>query len=296
MTSQLEQLANQLRQVSADIGLGSGDYQLIRRGTNDVFACRESGVVARVAPDYFSQTEVESRLLDCQELAAAGAPVLAPLISEAAVLPGGRYVGFWPLAEVEPRPDGHEMAEVLATCHRLAPPDRLSHWTPDLFVDRRWATLKTGVGAGLPSDMAETLNDLFVDSLNQLKDLCNRHYNPSDGLFIHGDTHHSNFVRYRGRLVLCDPDNICRGPKEKDLANVWECCRRHYIEPEYWQQFKDNYRLGYNQKLLDILTRVQEIGGCMWMAQFWGPKPEARPAIAHNIETINQLDARWLDF
>lgn len=296
MDNSISDIPDQIRQAAAGLKLGDGVYGLIRRGTNDVFVDKQSGVVARVAPDYISQAEIEAKLLDCIELAAAGAPVLGPLIDRAVVLSAGRHVSFWPQAEVGPEPDGREMAETMVACHRLSPPARLSDWTPDLYVDRRWETLKMGINSGLPADIANHLSNIFTEALEKTKDMWNELCGSYKTSFIHGDTHHSNFVRYRGRLVLCDPDNICRGPREKDLANIWECSRRHYINPEYWGQFVSSYSLDYNQNLLDILTRVQEIGGCMWMVQFWGSRPDARPAIINSIETIDQPDAKWLDF
>ena len=291
----LETLALQVQQAAASLGLAGGSYKLIRAGTNDVFVDEKSGVVARVAPDYISQDKVRANLLDCQELSVAGAPILAPLTDEVVVLTDDRHVSFWPLAQIEIELNGREMAEVLTACHRLPPPARLTDWTPDLFVDRRWATLKAGVESGLPSDMADSLSDMFTEALDTLKEICRQRYSSASSSFIWGDTHHSNFVRYQGCLVLCDPDNICRGPREKDLANVLESCRRGYINPRHWKQFTAAYPLDYNQELLEALRRVQETGGCMFMSQFWGSRPESQPAIAHNIETIDQPTAQWLD-
>ena len=295
MTNSLQELANQVQQATIDLGLGDGIYDLIRCGTNDVFANKESGVVARVAPEYIRRSEIDPGLLNCQKLAAAGAPILSPLVSEAQALPGGRLVSFWPLAEVV-EPDGREMAKAVLACHQLPPISGLTDWTPDLFVDRRWETLKVGIESGLPADTADLLAGLFTESLDRLKEICRQYYGSANGTFIHGDTNHSNFVRYQGRLVLCDPDNICRGPREKDLANIWESCRRHYINPSYWKQFLDNYHLDYDQEMLDILTRVQEVGGCMFVSQFWGERPEAQSALVHSLKTIDQPTARWVDF
>ena len=129
------------------------------------FISDQDRVVVRVASTYIDPEDIRSRLLDCRELAAAGAPILSPLADEVVLLPGGRYASFWPLAQSEIEFDGHELATVLNACHRLQPPDRLMEWTPDLFVDRRWATLKEGVGAGLPSDMADSLSGMFTDAL-----------------------------------------------------------------------------------------------------------------------------------
>lgn len=291
-----DRFAEQVRLAAAGLKINAVDYELIRSGTNDVFADGEAGVVARVASDYISQPEIESQISNCRQLVEAGAPIVPPLVDEVVVLESGRCVSFWPLGEIGPPPDGHEMAEVLAACHRLDAPPGLSDWHPDLFVDRRWATLRLGVEAGLPAEVADSLTGLFSDALDRLKQVCAQCYDPKTGSFIHGDTHHSNFIRYQGRLVLCDPDNICRGPREKDLANIWESCRRQYVDPQYWEQLKADYPLEYDQDLLDILTRVQEIGGCLWMTQFWGSRPESRPAITHSIETIDQPNARWLDF
>ncbi len=291
-----ETLVQQVWRAVSNLGLGGGTYKLIRTGTNDVFVSDQDRIVVRVAPTYIDPEDIRSRLLDCRELAAAGAPILLPLVDEVVLLAGGRYASFWPLAQSEIEFDGHDMAAVLNACHRLQPPDRLIEWTPDLFVDRRWATLKEGVEAGLPPDIANSLSGVFTDALDRLKEICRQRYGPSASSFIHGDAHYSNFVRYRDRLVLCDPDNICRGPREKDLANVWECCRRGYINPGYWEQFTASYLLDYDQELLEVLTRVQEVGGCMWMTQFWGSRPESRSAVAHCLETIDQPTTAWFDF
>ena len=296
MTSRHKELAFQVERVGLDLGLSHGSYQLIRHGTNIVFANEKSEVVARVAPDYIEFNEVADKLADCQELVAAGAPILVPLINEVVTLPAGNLVSFWPLAQAGPPPNGREMAQTLAACHRLAAPDRLSDWSPDLYANRRLATLKIGIEAGLPTDIASNLTALFTKALANLKNVWGELESKTDVGFIHGDTHHSNFVRYEGQVVMCDPDNICRGPKEKDLANIWECCRRQYINPSYWEQFTNNYPLDYNQNLIDVLARVQGISGCMWATQFWASRPEYRQGVRHALATIDQPNAKWVDF
>ena len=108
-----ETLALQVQQAAVSLGLAGGSYKLIRAGTNDVFVDEKSGVVARVAPNYIARDEVRAKLLDCQELLAAGAPILAPLTDEVVALTGGRHVSFWPLAQIEIELNGREMAEAL---------------------------------------------------------------------------------------------------------------------------------------------------------------------------------------
>ena len=292
----ISELAEAVRSAAVAAGLGDGDYQLIHSGTNDVFKNSRNRVVARVASSYIKTSETQSRLVSCRQLAAAGVPILPPLVDEVVELDRGRHISFWPLAQADVELSGPELAVVLTACHRSSPPPGLADWHPDLFVDRRWATLQIGIDGGLPDDMADTMRQIFPEALARLKQIYRRLSAGLADSFIHGDTHHSNFVRYEGRLSLCDPDNICRGPREKDLANIWECCRRSYINPSIWTRVLADYSLEYNQELLEILTRVQEIGGCMWLSQYWGSRPETRPALVRCLETIDKPNEPWANF
>ena len=66
--------------------------------------------------------------------------------------------------------------------------------------------------------------------------------------------------------------------------------------PDTGNNLRLTYLLDYDQEFLEALTRVQEIGGCMWMTQFWDSKPESQSAIAHCLKTIDQPNVPWLDF
>ena len=283
------EMGRQVGEAASTVGLG-GRYDLIDAGTNDVFRSEEAQCVARVAPEYQSPEDVQSIVLASGSLANdSGAPLLPPLTHRVVELARGRAVSFWPLAEPEPKPDAGEVAAVLAAFHAVeGPPRYLTEWTPSVTADRRLAQLDVGIRRGLPQHLEASLRCLLEDATVELKARLDVGPN-GPAVACHGDTHHLNFVRHDGALMLCDPDNICRGPRELDLANIVDDCRSGRLGLDHWGRVNARYPHAYDWYLLELLVRLQQVGGCMWLAQFW---PEKRDELLHCLSAASDDSSR----
>ncbi len=200
-------LCDQVRGVATELSLGSGTYQLLRLGSNVVLRNEVDGVLARVAADYMTPDYVATKLAAARQLVALGVPILGPLHEQVVQLESGPAVTFWPLAQADIQTDGHDFASLAAACHRLEPPAGIEQWTPQFRLGWRRVQLRLGADAGAPASLVDRLESLFWDRQHRLEATC-------AGLKIksrvlHGDFYHGNIIRWRGRLLLCDLDNLC---------------------------------------------------------------------------------------
>ncbi len=280
-------LVDQLRQLSADLSLGGADYELIQVSSNAVFESPKDRVVARVASDHVRTWGIAARLAECQQLAEAGAPFLTPLRSEVFRLPGGGRATFWPLAAHDLDSDGHDLAALATATHQVEPPMPLNEWRPQMRRPGQLASLAIGLREGLPPALGEHLRNTYDRRLRDLI-LYWQQLGPSTTL-IHGDFSPSNIVGLDGQLLMCDPDNLCRGPVEADLAKIKLDCQQ--LGQGGWDQFLASYKLDYDDELLDKIFRVNEIGALMWSTAFWQSRPDVRSELEDRLDSLDQKDA-----
>jgi hypothetical protein len=190
-------------------GLPASDPVVLRDLTNLIVHLRPAPVVARVQltlgalrGSAWARTEIDA----AQFLAAAGAPV-APPASD--VDPGpheidGFLVTFWTYVDHDPA-----LADAAVAGRSL----RELH---DAFA---------AYGGELPTcDRLEEVRRLLDDP--ELRQLANM-LPPLEGPPIHGDAHLRNVLWTRDGPLWSDLENICRGPREFDLA-----CLRFRPSPE----------------------------------------------------------------
>ena len=275
-------LAHQVRGLSADLGFGSGNYGLIWASSNAIFENPTNRVVARVASNRLRTWGVAARLDECHRLARAGAPLLQPLRESVFQLDGGDRVTFWPLADYDIKVNGADLADLALATHRVEPPIPLNEWRPQLRRPGQLASLAVGIEEGLPAEAASCLQSVYDRRLRDLV-LYWQGLDPPTTL-VHGDFSPANIVRLDGQLKMCDPDSLCLGPVEADLAKIKLDCQQ--LAPSAWEQFLANYDRDFDQPLLDKIFAVNQIGGLMWSTRFWRSDEEVRADIRRQIDGL----------
>ena len=229
-------------------------------------------------------------LAESRDLNQSGAPVLPPLHDEALKLPAGRWATFWPLAKVNPDLDGHKLAKLATRLHQTSTSTKLKAWTPKQRIKQRLLALESGQRHGLPGEMAEQLRELLDRRLEALESAWQKAAPTT--VPLHGDFYYGNIVEFDSRLILCDLDELCHGPREVDLATIQISCR-HYLKPDYWKQFLADHPTDYDRDLLEASVDLQTIGVIIWQAGFWGSRPAARTELQRRLDNINDPNFCW---
>ena len=142
------------------------------------------------------------------------------------------------------------------------------------------ASLVAGEREGLPAAVGDRLRNLYEQRFGELV-LLWQELDPPTTL-VHGDFNASNIVRLDGRLLMCDPDNLCLGPVEVDLAKIKASCQQ--LGPDCWDKLLADYPLDYNPKLLDKIVRVEEVQSVMWSTAFWRSRPAVPVEIQRHLD------------
>ena len=287
-------LASQIRLAAEHAGWGDGEFRLIHTAHNLVFRNDVDRIIARVAAEHIPDSDLIPRLAHSQTAFESGAPIVPPLTPDPIMLGCGRWASLWPLAAPPGSFDGHDLARLAMRCHVTTPPRRLTEWNPRARVPHRLASLEQGVRAGLPQAFATRLETLFFDGLKRLETVW-RSRPRARSVLVHGDFYHRNLVRWQGHLSLCDTDNLCCGPREIDLAYISYTCRR-YLDAEWWEQCQQSYPEDFDTELPEALVRVQEVGAIMFGCASWAKGPTVQDEIIHEINTLDDPHAAWVDF
>ena len=288
--TEIDELRRQIQRVASESNLGKSEYDLHMVGNNVVFQNLKDRVVARIAPAYMAPAAVNDNLAECRSLERSGAPVLPALRDEAIELPSGRWVTFWPLAKADPDLNGCKLAKLAGQLHCAQNPIRLVDWTPQQRIKQRLWALESGRRDGLPAEVVERLRQILDKRLEALESAWQR--SASAAVPLHGDFYYGNIVELDNRLLLCDLDELCRGPREVDLATIQISCR-HYLEPDYWNQFLADYPADYDRGLLKASVDLQTIGAIIWQASFWESRPAARIEFQRRLDNLDDLNFRW---
>jgi Phosphotransferase enzyme family len=190
-------------------GLPTDDPLVVRDLTNVIVHLRPAPVVARVQltiAEIRGREWAETEMRAARFLASAGAPVAPPA---AGVDPGpheqdGMLVTFWRYVEHDPaRADAREAGRSLRALH-----DAFAQYEGELPTCDRLAEVRRMFDA-LPATDANT----------QLREFANR-LPPLDGQPLHGDAHLRNVLWSPDGPLWSDLENVCRGPREYDLACI----------------------------------------------------------------------------
>ena len=182
--------------------------ELLRRGTNTVYALPEVGRVLRVS-DGGDLDAIQQNVYAVAALA-QHARVLPPatLCAETA---GNAVATLWPLGG--PSESGAaELGAALRSLHHVP----TTHLCPLPRLDglrRAWARFPALRSAGVPPRYLDFLRGR-LNALTTAHDamVCSGH------AIIHGDAHPGNVVHFNGQTVLVDMDTLCTGPWQYDLV------------------------------------------------------------------------------
>ena len=287
----VQRLAGEVESVARDLELSRGSYELLRVGTNVVWANTGDRVLARVAPPWQDQPAAQQMLDVALTAIAAGAPFTAPLSHEALILPSGAAVTFWTLGDVvDPSP--HQMALLAAELHALDAPTGVPAWS---FMDRRVSfilrTLNIAMEVGAPSWMTSELAERYKQAVERLGklDLVHRPI-----VLLHGDLYPANVVAINGVLRCCDLDDVCNGPCEVDLCATGIHARRIW-GGNSWAEFIAVYPYPYDLELVEALIAEKNVSYTIWLASLWASRPESRPALMRQVATLDDPTALWED-
>ncbi|MGW1060297.1 phosphotransferase family protein [Micromonospora rubida] len=204
-----------MHQVATGLGVPTGDARLLRLTNNAVFALPGAAIVIRIARTH----QLYDRVSKVVRLAQWFAQVDAPTIRLAAdveqpVQVGRLLASVWEyVPPTSPAPTAADLGRALREFHTPGvPPFSLSRWDPVGDARRRL-------------DDAEGLGDhdraFLVDWCDRLEPRLAALRRATEGQLIHGDAHVGNLLREpSGRIVLCDFDATCLGPRQVDLAAV----------------------------------------------------------------------------
>ncbi len=204
-----------MHQVAAGLGVSAGDARLLHLTNNAVFALPSAAIVIRIARTH----RLHDRVSKVVRLAQWFAHVDAPAIRLAAdveqpVQVGRLLASVWKyVPPTSPAPTAEDLGRALREFHTPSvPPFPLPVWDPVGDARRRL-------------DEAEGLGDhargFLVGWCDRLEPRLAALRCATEGQLIHGDAHVGNLLREpSGRVVLCDFDATCVGPRQVDLVAV----------------------------------------------------------------------------
>lgn len=94
---------------------------------------------------------------------------------------------------------------------------------------------------------------------------------------------------------LIDLDDLCRGPREFDLAPSLVSYQRFHRDRRRWQAFKDAYGEA-DWEAVSYLGVMRESTMNTWLAGLWTHSQPARDELAHRVRTWDQdpsVHERW---
>ena len=290
----IDKIAQQVGQAAKNESLSQASYQLIRWGNHIVFKNRQDKIVARVAPPNLSQAELNRDLGLCQQLAANGAPVLRPLVSQAVSLPDNNWVTFWPLGQPIKSLSGLTCGHLVRACQVAQPASGLSVWHPKISLDYRYRQLEIGSQAGLPIAIRKQIETILLTAVKPVEAAWRKY--KSRMFFCHGDIYYGNIIRYQKELLLCDLDNMCLGPAEVDLSSVLVHYRNYCSDMKQWQLFLQAYNQPYDKNLCEALARLKLAGGLCGNASFWNKHDQRQAELMRCLKDPDNPEIQLTDF
>lgn len=236
--------------VSVADSFGSGPAELLRSGTNHVFAA--SRTVIRVSP---RSSRAQLQVDVARRLTTAGMRVPAPLADP--VERAGAVVTVWERIMPTGEPiDFRALGATIARLHRITPgvvadgPLPLYNDTPALHVGPLLDRLRDLDVLG-PSDLA-VLDDAYA-ALRGWSDGAAS----DDFVVCHGDLHPQNVAMAHGEVVVLDWDTICLGPPEWDHVLLMTVPERWGGPVSAYEEFAVG--CGADLRMLDSVRRYARL-------------------------------------
>jgi aminoglycoside phosphotransferase (APT) family kinase protein len=262
---------------------------LVRHHGTQVWHLPRSGAIVRVSGLRHRQAAERSVALT-RWLHDLGVPVTEPLL-ERVLVDGASVATAWRYypqpAEACPTPA--DLGHVLRTLHRAGPlPESITLPAAAPLSSLRRVLKKTAhLPPGLVADLLSRTDDL-LDAYHELD------FPLGVGL-IHGDAWLGNVLFDGDRPVLGDWDETVIGPRELDLANLWQGHRRFGRTRADMDAFCTAY--GYDVSTwegLDILVRARDLHtlGSYIRAADRGDEA-AQAQLSRRIATLDDPTASW---
>lgn len=210
----------------------------------------------------FERTQTAMRT--AAALAESGAPVIGPALKQAvSVGPGGSYYAtIWPLGEdclVTPS----DMAGTIFALHKSDAAIDGPVWG-DLVkskarrTERRLGRLSGHIPGAAERFLRQRINTVLRSVLEAA--------GSGDAVQLHGDAHPRNFIRHNGSVAAVDLDDLCRGPREADLAPTVVHSRFYPgADPNSGDRLVQAYS-SLSRVDMDLLGSIVELGGILRVA------------------------------
>lgn len=295
----VEQTAELVRDTARGLRLTSAGFRLLRVGNHVVLGSLDNKVVARVA--YTNRRPLEYHAGHqhlVEQLAAAGAPFVAPLCAPCR-LSDGRVVTFWPMHSPAEHVSLEALVELVSRCHRIEATGELTVWDPSVSYLTRWAErLPLMTARGVPADVRAFLEELLHSRVEALSDCWTILSGEAHTqVLIHGDPWPTNVVRRdNGTLALVDLDFVGIGPPEADLSAVRLQYQRHDQEPRVVDRIVAAYDGEVNEQLLARVYATDEAIEVVWLACLWGVVPDADTELMRRLDNWDDPSVPWLPF
>lgn len=292
----VERTAQLVHDAARRLELTVAGFRLLRVGNHIVMASLDDKVVARVG--YLSSQPLEHHIAHqgrIEQLAAAGAPFVAPLCDPCR-LSDGRIVTFWPMQSPAPRLSLETLVELAWRCHRIEASDALPVWSPEACFLTRWTNRLPLIEArGVPAGVRAFLEATLHRRLEALGECWASFGGEAQSrVLIHGDTNPPNVVRRGdGTLALVDLDFVGIGPPEVDLSAVRLQYERHDREPDVVERICAAYQGAVNERLLAEIYATEEINELVWLACLWGVVPGADTELTRRVDHWDDPTLRW---
>lgn len=268
------------QQVDGDLGT----VRLLRRGTNLVLAADRRKVVLRL--QYADHAdEIDANLKLCRDVAEAGAPVVPPLASHCARSDGVALTA-WPMGIPAAADEQAALGNALRDLHAVPPAADL----PSVNITDRFDARLAELDPTIPGWIVESLKKhaaLAVARLNELLD--------TSTVLLHADAHVGNLVKWDHGWGLIDLDDLCRGPREFDLAPSLVSYQRFHRDGRRWRAFKEAYGEA-DWEAVSYLSVMRESTMNTWLAGLWAHSQPARDELARRVRTWDQdpsIHERW---
>ena len=295
----VERTTELVNDTARGLGLTTAGFRLLRLGNHIVLGSLDGKIVARVS--YTSRLPLEhhaGHLRRISQLAAAGAPIVAPLCSPCR-LSDGRVVTFWPMHSSAGQLPLEELVELVARCHRCETTTDLTVWDPTVSYHTRWANrLPLMTARGVPAHVRAFLEEVLLRRVETLAGCwASLSAEAHSQVLIHGDPHPPNVVRLGdGTLALVDLDFIAIGPPEVDLCCVRLQYERHDQEPRVADRILTAYDGAVNDQLMAEIYATDEANELVWLSCLWGVVPGADSELMRRVDRWGDPTTQWQEF
>lgn len=278
--------ATLLTTIADELNIDSREAVLVRHHGTQVWHLPSAEAIVRIAPAHHARAAARSVAI-ARWAHENAVPATEPLTDQVFQDPGQTATvwRYYP-QPTSRRPTSADLGDLLSRLHRAGAPEiELPKFTP--LRSLRTILRRTST---LPNPLVEGLHGRIDDLLNSYSDL---HFPLGRGL-IHGDAWLGNVLFDGDRPLLGDWDECAMGPRELDLANLWQGRRFGRTRAEL-DAFSDAYGHDLSDwDGLDVLVRIRDLHtlGSYVRAADRGDEG-ARAQLLYRISTLDDRSAVW---